>query len=300
MGEQSKVQDSWQQRCRDNWKHLRVPFQLTLAPLFLWGYFLSCAALRWKIVPAFIAFHFLLYTGITAFNSYYDRDEGPIGGLERPPAVRGSLLPLAIFLKVAGMLLALVGGRIFALIYLIFIVLSFLYSHPSTRWKAHPVLSALVVCIGQGALGFLAGWATARGEIGSAWTEVGVLGALSAALTTLGMYPLTQVFQIEEDSRRGDRTICVVLGAERSLLLSNIAFVLAGGAAVALAVRHYTLLDTIVLAGAYSFLFIYVSRFKRDYSSMRGSEAFRRVLFLNYTASGAFLLFICAHVFRNG
>jgi 1,4-dihydroxy-2-naphthoate octaprenyltransferase len=146
----------------------------------------------------------------------------------------------------------------------------------------------------------MAGWAAARGEIASAWTEVGVLGAMSAALTTLGMYPLTQVFQIEEDSRRGDRTICVVLGAEKGLLLSGVAFILAGVAAVTLAIRHYTLLDTAILAGAYGFLLVYVGWFKRDYASLRGSEAFRRVLFLNYTASGAFLLFICAHVFRNG
>ena len=64
---------------RDNWTHLRIPFQMTLAPIFLWGWFVSDTPPSWQIVPCFVAFHFFLYTEITAYNSYYDRDEGPIG-----------------------------------------------------------------------------------------------------------------------------------------------------------------------------------------------------------------------------
>src|SRR5207302_11499171 len=120
------------------------------------------------IVPAFIALHLFLYTGITAFNSYYDRDERPIGGLEHPPPVRDSLLFLALALKAIGFLIALWIGAAFAGNYAICVVLSFLYSHPTTRWKANPWLSAAVVCLGQGGLGFLAGWAAATGDLASA------------------------------------------------------------------------------------------------------------------------------------
>src|SRR5437870_5317148 len=102
---------------RDNWKHLRVPFQMTLAPIFLWGYFLARERPDWRIVPAFVAFHFFLYTGITAFNSYYDRDEGSIGGLERPPEPHESLLPLAIALQGIGLALAILIGATFVAIY---------------------------------------------------------------------------------------------------------------------------------------------------------------------------------------
>src|SRR5205085_10044617 len=126
--------------------------------------------LSWRLVPAFVAFHIFLYTGITAYNSYYDRDEGPIGGLEYPPPVRSSLLPLALVMQTLGLLLALGTGAtpVFIGIYMVFVVLGILYSHPRPRWKANPWLSALVVCGGQGGLGFLAGWAAARGEIASA------------------------------------------------------------------------------------------------------------------------------------
>ena len=61
--------------------HLRLPFQLLLAPVFLWGWLLAGGGLSWTFALAFLAFHVFLYGGVTAFNSYYDRDEGPVGGL---------------------------------------------------------------------------------------------------------------------------------------------------------------------------------------------------------------------------
>ncbi|MEZ4680201.1 MAG: UbiA family prenyltransferase [Caldilineaceae bacterium] len=65
--------------------HLRLHYQLLLAPIFLWGYLLAGGQPDGSFGLAFVAFHLFLYGGMTAFNSYYDRDEGPIGGLEEPP-----------------------------------------------------------------------------------------------------------------------------------------------------------------------------------------------------------------------
>src|SRR5207237_4545764 len=123
-----------------------------------------------------LCLHLLRYPGITGFNSFYDRDEGPVGGLREPPPAGPWLLPISLTLKAAGLILALAVGPSFAAIYVAFIVLSFLYSHPLARWKANPWLSALIVSGGQGGLGFLAGWVAARGEIGSAWSQSGIRG----------------------------------------------------------------------------------------------------------------------------
>ena len=73
--------------------HLRLHFQLLLAPVFLWGWLLAGGGLSRSVVLGFISFHVFLYSGATAFNSYYDRDIGPVGGLERPPGVVPTLLP---------------------------------------------------------------------------------------------------------------------------------------------------------------------------------------------------------------
>jgi 1,4-dihydroxy-2-naphthoate octaprenyltransferase len=48
----------------------------------------------------------------------------------------------------------------------------------------------------------------------------------------LGVYPLTQVYQIDEDSARGDRTITVALGQKRALRFGNFCLLLAAGAAL--------------------------------------------------------------------
>jgi 1,4-dihydroxy-2-naphthoate octaprenyltransferase len=284
---------------RDNWKHLRLPFQMTLAPLFLWGAFLSGGALTWSLLPAFLGFHLLLYTGVTAYNSCCDQDEGPIGGLERPPTVHPSLLPVALALKASGLLLATWIGPVFTALTACFLVLSFLYSHPRTRWKAHPVLSALVVALGQGGIGFLAGWAAARGNLDAVWCARGAAGAASAALTTLGMYPISQVYQVEEDRRRGDRTLCVTLGADGGLRFSQGCFVAAGAAATWLAAREFGWLDASILGAAYLFLLSWVARFRREFASLSRREAFRRVLFLSYAGPAGFLLFILMQTARG-
>src|SRR5262249_17600688 len=86
--------------------HLRLPFQLLLAPVFLWGLALGGGGVTVPVLLGFVAFHLFLYGGAPAFNSYYDRDSGPVGGLERPPPVVPELLPFSLALQAAGWLLA--------------------------------------------------------------------------------------------------------------------------------------------------------------------------------------------------
>ncbi|HEU4648618.1 MAG TPA: UbiA family prenyltransferase, partial [Gemmatimonadales bacterium] len=47
------------------------------------------------------------------------------------------------------------------------------------------------------------------------------------------LYPLTQLYQMEEDRRRGDRTLAVRLGLQRSLRAAGVATVVAFGLFVA-------------------------------------------------------------------
>jgi len=90
------------QIARDLFIHLRLHFQLLLAPIFLWGFTLSETAIDLRFWLGFVAFHLCLYGGTTAFNSYYDRDEGPVGGLENPPPAHEALLPFSLILQGIG------------------------------------------------------------------------------------------------------------------------------------------------------------------------------------------------------
>ena len=59
-----------------------------------------------RFVVAFLVLHVCLYGGTTAFNSHYDRDEGPVGGLANPPPPGPWLLPGSLVLQGFGLVVA--------------------------------------------------------------------------------------------------------------------------------------------------------------------------------------------------
>jgi 4-hydroxybenzoate polyprenyltransferase len=269
--------------------HLRLHFQLLLSPVFLWGWLVAGGeGLTVSVALAFIAFHVFLYAGATAFNSYYDRDEGPVGGLERPPPVTAALLPVSLAMKAIGLLVAALVNVTFALIYALFAVLSLAYSQPLVRLKARPWSSLLTVAFGQGVLAFLGAWAAARGSIAAAWSLEGVLGSLAAALMILGLYPLTQLYQVDEDLARGDRTVAVAWGANRCFALS-LACLLTGGLAMLVVVgNRFGALDAVVVAAGLVAQMAAVAWWARHFHPAHIVGNYRHVMRLN-SLSGALL-----------
>ena len=275
--------------------HLRLPFQLLLAPVFLWGWLLAGGGLSWSLLPAFVSFHVFLYGGVTAFNSYYDRDQGPVGGLERPPAVLPALLPFSMTVKAVGWLLAgLVNGSFF-LLYGGFLLLSLAYSHPRVRLKARPIPSLLVVGTGQGILGFLGGWAANRGEVISAISLPGVLGAGAATLLVLGFYPLTQLYQIEEDRARGDRSLAVAWGPRTCFRFALACFGIGGLAMVAI-VSRYGWIEAGLVGVALLTQLVVVARWATRFDPDLVVGNYRRVMRLNTLAAGGLALYLCYHL----
>ena len=67
-----------------------------------------------------------------------------------------------------------------------------------------------------------------------------------------GLYPLTQLYQFEEDSRRGDRTLALMIGMQRSLTVALVcvllAFALLGAGAILRGVGSWGLLLAVPLA----------------------------------------------------
>ncbi len=211
--------------------HLRLPFSLMLAPLYLLGAWL--AAPGQHPIPAvglgFATVHLLLYSGTNAFNSYYDRDDGPIGGLFAPPKVSDRLLHVSLVLKAVGLFLSLVLPVGFIGLYLVYTALSVAYSHPAIRAKANPWTSLAIVTVGQGAMGFGFGFSAAGRPLIDALAGAPLLGLLGATVLTAAMYPTTQIYQLAADAARGDRTLARVLGARRAFAFAGIGLTLAAG-----------------------------------------------------------------------
>ena len=199
---------------RDFLVHLRLPFQVALSTAMLWGVVWSSGTLSLRFLWVWLAWTVALSGGATAYNSYFDRDEGPVGGLRRPPKVRPSMLWLSLALQLAGaLLLAACTTWTDAGVYALGAVVFFAYSTPGIRTKSRPWLATATVALGSGALASLAGSLAGGGGAN--------LGMLSAALFIAGFYPLTQLGQIDEDRRRGDRTFAVALGRDAAFLWSG-------------------------------------------------------------------------------
>jgi len=166
--------------------------------------------------------------GTLAINSAFDKDEGDIGYLRQPPPVPSSLFAFGMALLVSGGALSLRLPGPFTAAYGICFVMSVLYSVPPFRFKAVAGVDWLINMVGFGALTPYAGWATT----GRPLDRPALLVFAAFAPLFAALYPLTQIYQFEEDRRRGDRTLALMLGERPSLLLAIgaavIAFVLFG------------------------------------------------------------------------
>src|SRR5215510_6977910 len=192
--------------------HLRLHFQLILSGIFLWGYLLAGGVPNARGLFGFILFHVLLYGGATTVNAYYDQDDGPITGLRRPPPAGPVCLWGGVAFIAIGAVLAWKLGATFALLYSAMALLGLGYSHPRVRFKNGPLASVGIVALGQGGLGFLGGAAAAVPRGLPAPDAAWILGGVAATLFTTALYPLTQVFQIDADLARGDRTFAAHFG----------------------------------------------------------------------------------------
>ena len=175
------------------------------------------------LVAGLLVWVLLLNGGTLALNSAFDRDEGDIGYLDAPPPVPRHLAAWGFALMLMGQLIALALPRGFALAYAICFAMSLLYSVPPVRLKAIAGADWIINMIGFGTLTPYAGWALTRVPLtqAGAWTLAG-FAPLFAAL-----YPLTQLYQLDEDRARGDRTLALALGVRASLALSLVATAIA-------------------------------------------------------------------------
>src|SRR5438874_11271882 len=151
--------------------------------------------------------------GTLAINSVFDRDEGDIGYLVAPPPVPRHLLGFSVALLAGGQALAFALPPAFRIDYAACFALSLLYSVPPFRFKAVAGVDWVINMWGFGTLTPLATWVATGRPLD--WGHALVLLAFCPLFA--GLYPLTQLYQLEEDRRRGDRTLALILGARRSL-----------------------------------------------------------------------------------
>ncbi len=168
---------------------------------------------RGRLVVALALWVVCLNGGTLAINSAFDRDSGDIGYLDAPPPVPRGLLWFGLALMAAGQVAAFALPGAFAIAYAVCFALSVLYSIPPFRFKAVAGVDWIINMVGFGSLTPFAGWAATGVPVGA----VPAIVMFAFCPLFAALYPLTQLYQFEEDRARGDRTLALMLGMRASL-----------------------------------------------------------------------------------
>lgn len=214
---------------RNNLLLLRIPFSFFLLPVFC---FALVQAQTINIISTFLFFillHFLVYPASNAYNSYMDQDEGSIGGLRNPPKADVQVFYLTIVLDGLACVLAFFIHWQMMLQVIIYILASKAYSYHGIRIKKYPIGSFLLVIVCQGSLTyFMAMQAIQNKTLFQVLHQNHFWGLVTAGLLVGAVYPLTQIYQHEEDARRRDRTLSLLLGKKGTFVFSALLFALGG------------------------------------------------------------------------
>jgi 1,4-dihydroxy-2-naphthoate octaprenyltransferase len=233
-------------------------------------------------IMIFLILHVLVYPSSNGYNSYMDRDTGSIGGIKNPLQPTRQLFYVSVIMDVAAIALSFFITPFFALGILLYILASRAYSYRKIRLKKYPIIGYLTVVIFQGAVTFfLVSYGSQRNHS----PDVSVIGIMAAGLLVGGSYPLTQIYQHEDDLKDGVQTISYKLGYRGTFIFTGIVYALAFGMLGLLfflknELRHFLVLQ-IFMAPVLVYFFIWFSKVVKN-----NKEAnFKNTMLMNLLAS---------------
>lgn len=251
---------------RTIWLHLRVPFSFFILPVFWFAVSQSPTPDVGRSIIVLLVVHLLLYPASNAYNSYFDKDEGSIGGLETPPPVDKDLYWFSWLLDGVALLLAMFVNWPFVLYLLVYGFMTKAYSHDRIRLKKYPILSWVLISVLQGGFTYIMTYLSINNLPLSAALEPKLLfGGVLGTLNLMALYPVTQVYQHEEDARRGDMTFSRMLGIRGTFLCAILMFSLSLAAFyVYFDGGYYFWLYVLFLSPAVAFFFRWLWRVYHD------------------------------------
>ncbi|PKD42802.1 UbiA family prenyltransferase [Rhodohalobacter barkolensis] len=266
--------------------HLRLHYQLfILSGGFLLGGLMADQMNAGQFWMQFLNVHLLLFGGATAFNSFWDKDEGPIGGLKNPPKMTDWMRTASLTMMGLGWFWSALFGVFYFIIYGVSLLLFWLYSSPLARWKSHPQLSLLAIAVSTGLNSVFLGAIAAGGNI----TGPVIISAVGASLILLSLYPVSQIYQIEQDKKRGDRTFAVEYGIDgvKFFFINSYLFGLILLSAGLLRIQPYAAVFFFILGSISGVILL------RLLLRLKGMESeYSRVMKMKFLASLSFVIFL--------
>jgi len=266
----------------DALKLMRIPFSIFLMAVF-WFALINIEVDISSAILVFITIHLFLYPASNGYNSYFDRDEQSIGGLKNPPAVTKELWYLILLFDFLSILTASFVNPLFAAMIFIYMLVSKAYSYKRIRLKKLPIIGALTVVTCQVFWIYLAVQCGAS-KFPFLNSQNLILGIVSS-LFLLGSYPMTQIYQHEEDQRHGDRSLSLMLGINGTFVFSALVFFIASALMIFVFVQQQKLLNVGIYLLALIPVNIYFLKWYSDFRKGKAVITYERTMRLNQISS---------------
>ncbi len=273
--------------------HLRIPFSYFLLPVYLFAVSVSPNITEKRLLWVFAILHLMLYPASNGFNSYFDKDEKSIGGLKHPPPVEKGLYWISLLLDLIAVIAGFLQiGLLFAMMLLIYGLVSKAYSHPSIRLKKYAITSWVITGLFQGAFTFMMCYVGIN--------QFGVENllqpkvAFAAALTTVMLwanYPMTQVYQHEEDAKHGDMTMSRMLGVRGTFYFAGIFFAITAAGFVLLFRKYFYAYYGLIFLVALSPVVLYFTFWFLKVLKDPSQADFRHTMRLNFISATCLIFF---------
>jgi 1,4-dihydroxy-2-naphthoate octaprenyltransferase len=213
-------------KLKDIITHLRFPFSLLLLPVFLFAlYALPQIPLKESLF-FFLILHVLVYPSSNGYNSLMDDDKGSIGGIKSPPKVPQEMFWVSVSMDMLALILSYLLFSTWVLgLLLSYILASRAYSFRKIRLKKYPIIGFLTVTVFQGPVVYVL---TILALTNNNFVWIQPIGLLMSYLIIAAGYPISQIYQHDQDRADGVKTISMILGVRGTFVLSGIMFALLG------------------------------------------------------------------------
>ena len=203
---------------------LRFHFSFFLMPVYWFALSQTDTINKAHAVLIFIILHLLVYPASNGYNSYMDRDTESVGGIKNPMQPTKQLFYFTLLLDGIAIALSFLISLYFVLGIVAYILASRAYSYRGIRLKQYPVIGYITVIFFQGAVTF---FLVMHGCSSNKTLAVPLYAMIAASLLIGGFYPLTQIYQHQQDKEDGVTTLSLLLGFNGTFIFTAIIYLFA-------------------------------------------------------------------------
>ena len=203
---------------------LRFHFSFFLMPVYWFALSQTDTINKAHAVLIFIILHLLVYPASNGYNSYMDRDTESVGGIKNPMQPTKQLFYFTLLLDGIAIALSFFISLYFVFGIVAYILASRAYSYRGIRLKQYPVIGYSTVIFFQGAVTF---FLVMHGCSSNKTLAVPLYAMIAASLLIGGFYPLTQIYQYQQDKEDGVTTLSLLLGYKGTFIFTAIIYLFA-------------------------------------------------------------------------